>query len=485
MFLYLAVIALFILMTGYRLFAEGMFVDGVTYAAISRNLARGLGSFWEPHLSATLYPQFHEHPPLAFGLEGLVFRIFGDHWLVERFYSLISILLTGYLMVLIWKELTGEKKSGWMPLFLWVLFPLVSWAASSNLLDNTLCVFTTMSIWLIIKSSAQNRPYYLIIAGSALFAGLLTKGPFALFPWVLPFVWELTRPGFRLGKALLKTLILIIATLAPLILLLVVSNPARSSLHAYWVNQVVGSIENVQTVSSRFYILGILALQLALPLLASGVAIWIFRKKTDRTNSVRSEPISDRREPISEAIAGPIILNHLKSSAGLFLLGLCGVLPIMISMKQSSFYILSALPVFALSMALAIRTLINDPVSQIPGSGKAAGIFRWATILLLAASLVLAPVLGHQNKRDSLELAMIHEFSKVIPRGSTIRINRSLFTEWSLHSYFVRLYGISLDPAENPSAGYWLVADPEKPTGNQNTPWTEICKTNGFSLFEK
>jgi len=85
LFFYLAIAALFMLMTGFRLFAEGMFVDGVTYAAISRNLANGLGSFWEPHFSATLDTQFHGHPPLALGMQSLAFRVFGDSLLVERF----------------------------------------------------------------------------------------------------------------------------------------------------------------------------------------------------------------------------------------------------------------------------------------------------------------------------------------------------------------------------------------------------------------
>jgi len=31
------------------LIAEGMFIDGLIYSAISRNLANDLGSFWNPH----------------------------------------------------------------------------------------------------------------------------------------------------------------------------------------------------------------------------------------------------------------------------------------------------------------------------------------------------------------------------------------------------------------------------------------------------
>ena len=40
-------------------------MDGLMYSAISKNLANGIGTFWNPYLSETLFPEFHEHPPLV------------------------------------------------------------------------------------------------------------------------------------------------------------------------------------------------------------------------------------------------------------------------------------------------------------------------------------------------------------------------------------------------------------------------------------
>jgi hypothetical protein len=57
---------------------QGMFVDGLMYATISNNLAQGIGSFWSPQLSQTVFPAFHEHPPLVFGIESIFFRVLGD-----------------------------------------------------------------------------------------------------------------------------------------------------------------------------------------------------------------------------------------------------------------------------------------------------------------------------------------------------------------------------------------------------------------------
>src|SRR5262245_12228702 len=62
-----------------RVAHRGMFVDGVTYASVARNLAEGRGRFWAPSYTATLYPEFYEHPPLGFWLQSRWFRLLGDH----------------------------------------------------------------------------------------------------------------------------------------------------------------------------------------------------------------------------------------------------------------------------------------------------------------------------------------------------------------------------------------------------------------------
>ncbi|MFW7379491.1 MAG: hypothetical protein ACOH5I_11830 [Oligoflexus sp.] len=67
-----------------NLLTQGMFFDGLTYAAISRNLVDGLGPIWQTHYTDSLYPRFYEHPPLAFYLQSLAFRLLGDQFYVEK-----------------------------------------------------------------------------------------------------------------------------------------------------------------------------------------------------------------------------------------------------------------------------------------------------------------------------------------------------------------------------------------------------------------
>ena len=69
---------------------KGMHLDGTIYAGISRNLANGIGTFWNPQLSQTYFSQFHEHPPFALWLQSLFFRVFGDSYITEKLYCLFA-----------------------------------------------------------------------------------------------------------------------------------------------------------------------------------------------------------------------------------------------------------------------------------------------------------------------------------------------------------------------------------------------------------
>src|SRR5438445_8751477 len=67
----------------------GMFFDGVTHAAIARNMAAGTGDFWHPVFSPNDGTGYHEQPTLGFWLESLLFRALVAHFWVERLYSAI------------------------------------------------------------------------------------------------------------------------------------------------------------------------------------------------------------------------------------------------------------------------------------------------------------------------------------------------------------------------------------------------------------
>ena len=99
---YLLAISIFLLIISPFLFSRGMFLDGVVYANFSKNFAIGDGSFLHPFYSKTYLINFISHPPMFFFIEGLFFKIFGTGFLVERFYSVLNVLITGIITIKIW-----------------------------------------------------------------------------------------------------------------------------------------------------------------------------------------------------------------------------------------------------------------------------------------------------------------------------------------------------------------------------------------------
>ena len=108
---YFFCLALAVLLFVPNLLQKGMFVDGVWYAAISKNLAHGIGTFWQPVFTRTMFPGFYEHPPLVFGLQSLFFCALGDGIYVEKLYALVVIVLTLLLIHVLWKQIFREQKS--------------------------------------------------------------------------------------------------------------------------------------------------------------------------------------------------------------------------------------------------------------------------------------------------------------------------------------------------------------------------------------
>ena len=94
------VLTLYFLLLGYKLLRLGIHGDGVEYAAVARNMADGVGTFWKPYLDDTIHPVFHEHPPLVFWIQSHFFRLFGDGPYLEAFYGFFIGLIISVLIAI-------------------------------------------------------------------------------------------------------------------------------------------------------------------------------------------------------------------------------------------------------------------------------------------------------------------------------------------------------------------------------------------------
>lgn len=435
LYLLLAVVALFLATCATELFSDGMFVDGVYYAVVAKNMAAGVGSFWQPQFSPTLHEVFHGHPPMAFALQSVFFRLFGDHMLVERCYSLLTILLTGGLTVLIWKQLTQSFRNAWWPVLLYFSTGSLAWAAANNLLENTMSVFVCLAVYLYLKRHEQGRLFWVILSGLALAFAVLTKGLVCLYIWTVPcFFWLFLRRQ-AYSRMLLDSFLLFGSTVLPFLLLYGFIPDARTYMQFYFDQQIVTSISQVQTVSTRFYILFEFVRIMSYP-----VAVVVFFVLLARTLKLKVE-------------AGP------KRARFFWFFGAitaCGVLPIMISLKQGGFYILTVHPLFALGMALVFLPLIEALRDRLVRSQKQQkGLKIIAFSMLLVAATIAAIQKDRIGRDKELVLASRAIISKV-GAGRQLGICPEMFGMWSLHGYLARYGNVSLAADSSAIHTYYL-----------------------------
>lgn len=435
----LITISLFLIIVSPNLFSNGMFLDGLLYADISRNLSEGIGSLWFLSATETMFKDFHEHPPLAFWLEGLLFYVLGDSIYVERVYSLLTFAVVGFLMMKIWQLQTKENNFSWLPLFFWILIPLVTWAASNNMLENTMSIFTTLAVFFYLKSLenhlTKKRFLFLLFSGFSLFLGFLSKGFVALFVWSAPlwFTFRFTKRSFI--SFLFQTISLISFTVLPLLMMFAVFPESYQSLQIYFQNQVVGSIENVQTVAHRFYITQRLFMELLPAFIIGGllfVYVQVLQKKVFHYKT------------------------FFQQSLPFWLLGLSGVLPIMVSLKQSGFYILATFPFFSLALSILtfpwVKTVAD--INQI--KQKAFYSFLYFAYSFLFVGVFFNIFFAGIITRDKEVLLTIRDVKSIVGESTILSQCPDLYSHWSLHAYFHRYVKISLDPNLKNKHEYFL-----------------------------
>lgn len=426
---------IFLILISPYLLSEGMFMDGIIYAAISHNLAHDIGSFWAPKFTAPS-PIFYGHPPLAFGIQSVLYSIFGDSFLIEKIYSFSTIIIACFLIAAIWKEIGKNLISTWIPLLFFFTIPLISWSSCNNLLENTMSLFTLCAVLLFLISYRKKSFLPLFAAGLFLLFGFFTKGFTTFFPFCLPlFHWLLKREQSFI-KMIRNTAIMLAGCFIPMAILFLCSDAAYSNTIEYLNIQVFNSIQSVATVNSRFFIIYKLFLELIPACIISGILlIYAWKRRLL-----------------------PFVTTQNRNDFLLFLLlGACGVIPIMISMKQRGFYMLAAFPFFAIAFALITEPVFNHLLSLI---GRRS--IRWMTlfaILICSSGIVLSALRVGTSGRDREMLHDIHLMLQLIPEKSVVGITPEIENNWRFHAYLSRYKYISLSGKKDLETQFLIATD--------------------------
>ena len=413
---------------------EGMFFDGLTYSSISRNLAENSGNIldWNLFYTQSIGNPFHEQPPLAIIIQSFFFKIFGDHLFVERIYSLISAIFSALLIVKIWRLLFKDNKSlkelSWFPVLLWIITPVVFWSYSNNMLENTMVVFDLIAVYLIQKSLISNRFYYLkiFLSGIMILFAFLCKGPIGLFPIATPLLGFFILKNISFKNAIIQTIIILFSSLFVLSIYFILNQKAFYSFLNYLNEQVFRSIEGKReiTVESRFYIIKRLMTEL-IPAITICSLLFVYSK----FKRIKFE--TD---------------NKFNKLAVFFMaIGISGSFPIIISMKQSGFYLIPSIPFFIISFGIFSTPYLKYILSKITFKQRNLKIITFFSILTLifAFSFSLSKV-GKISRNKNL-ISDIYKIGSIVPEKTTISICPANFEDWSLHAYLMRYFSISLD----------------------------------------
>ena len=459
---YLFVWGTFLMIVCQNIFSNGMFLDGLIYSTVSKNLSNGTGTFWNLHFTETLMSDFHEHPPLAFGMQSLFYTFFGESRFVDKAYSIFTVLIAAFLIVKIWQTL--GYKHGWLPLFLWLITPTVFWTSYNNLLENTLSIFTLLSVLFYLKAQVHRRILFIILSGIMLAMGFLTKGFVAFFPLTFPFLFWIFLKRNSFGRMFIDSAVLVFFSLLPLLILIMIFPAAKIFLLKYFDNQVVGSIKSAVTVNSRFDIVKRMFSELIFPGSVCFLFILWGRFKTSVT----------------------IFLKANNRMSLLFIaIGLTGVLPIMISLKQSGFYILATYPFFAIGLSLLVYPLLDSLFIKMNYNSKGFILFKWISYGLFISGLILSISSYDHYSRDKSRIIDLNQVITTVPRGSIININPKMYTDWALHAYLGRFKDISLDPDLKSGRDYLLLKNEFYSDTLKRSYSLVNLNTTGFKLLEK
>ena len=436
--LYFTVLVLIGLLYLPRMSDFGLFTDGSIYGTIAHNMAVGDGGFWSPiyhnftekKFQIEHSAVFYEHPPLMFWLESWFFRFFGDGFYVENIYQTVILVLHIMTITYFFRSLTQKRYSifaAWPVLFLWYVVPTIMWSFAQNMIDNTLSLWGLWSIWAIFVGSRKDHFLYAVLAGVLMGMAILTKGPLGLFPLVafglywLASQWTQAK-GFRYPffRAVYKTTALIFGFI--IVGVNVYIQPAGRTFFANYLRQQVipsvsGHREMSNTLVEHLSIIQDMMVQYA-PIYGAAILLWLYFRKNPT--------------------GLPKPKNHQRFALWILLVGISSSLPIALSAKSHSFYLISGIPYYALSVGIFWAEEINAVVQKFKLAKRGQKIWKALIISILSYSLIATVVDWGRYKRDRLQLEDIALLSQKIPRDTVVGLSPNIKNWATLNSNLER-----------------------------------------------
>ena len=420
---------------------EGIFMDGLLYSTVSKNLADGYGSMWflkYSHYGFAEHPTFHEHPPLIFWVQSLFFKLFGDGMWVERLYSYTTAIVGAWLIMKNWQVLFPKhfKTTAWLPILLWIIIPVGFWSYQNNMHENTLAIFALASVYFILKAVHLNEKVWVNLSWGAImiFCAGFAKGIPGLFTLgVIFFHWVIFRKQSFIVMCLQSLFLLLIPTI---LLVGILQIPeAKDSLSIYFYDRLLGRIDGAHTADSHFFILIRLIQEILPSFILVGITLLILKWRKVQLNLQKS---------------------HLKWSMFFFLVGLSGSIPLMLTLVQKTFYFVGSLPFFGLSFACLLAPSIQPLLENIKTKSVGLKIFRSVSILSFVGVIILTVINYGKVNRGGFVVDDLQKMEEHLSPYSIVSFHPKMAQDWNFRLSLMRYHKVSVESPFKIDQAYYI-----------------------------
>ena len=459
--LYLIVIGFFMLLISGTFLSEGISRAGLDTAIVSQRMADGFEDFWLPSLQTPGNPDRQNYMPLGYWLESQWFAIFGkSSFMVEKVYSVLTFIVIAILMIWCWCLLGNTRRTGWIPLLCWITIPLVSWSATNNLLESTMTIFVLLSVAFLMKgrnlqfllTSLQavgkdvragnyrlGRAGWTILAALMMELAFMVKGIMGLFPFFFPLMYWFFVRREKVIFPISSMLLILFTWAVTLFVVILSSHTVYDHIYNYLHHQIIGGVLHVRTVASRFYIIGVLILQMVIPIVILAILSIIRIKQHPLGRYIffwrnKSKMTADQKR---------------NAQMGWFFasVGVAGVLPIMIGLKQQEFYLVPTLPFFAIAVGCFLLNMVDDWLERI--NKVAERVLLALAVLMFGGGLLLNLNSIHKVNNNH---ALLEDMTHILPlleEGETVSVTNELMQDPVVAEYFYRYKGILFDTSDH------------------------------------
>lgn len=396
------------------------------YKTVAYNYAHGLSSFWQMKFTDTSMSVFCEQPPLYFSLLGGSYKLFGDHYLTDRFFTLILFILFGLILRAIVRKLFTRSFPYLLLIsFLMLSIPIFCWSYVNQIIEPLLCIWTGLGILVFIQFIQTKKSIYALLFVPLLLCLFLTKGFQSCFIIGLPLSYMFLS---RFNKA--NYLFSILAGLPFLLVLFILLKfylPAKFWLDCYYSARLVLTMQNIgNTTDNHFEIIGRFFSELILCLC---VLVFLFSYLKFRKNY-----------PL-KFIFKNFWQNKLAMS--LLLTSFLGSFPYAISLVQRGFYLIPSFVCFVLAIVYGFKRYWIYFFLFLAHLGK----YKFTKVFIrTAAVLSFAYFCFHLNeyKRNKDLLRDIEKITPYLRTGETVLIEKNRWNDFGLHSYMYMARQVSL-----------------------------------------